>query len=576
MKHRMTRIKTFFLQKPTGWDVALTALGVAFITFQPFFLHHEIIMMETGIHLPAINALFHGLVPYRDFFFLRGPLELYVPAAMMALGGFNSALLPVFYYAGTMATLFFCVMLAGELFRSRLIFYAMMLAFVARTFPRISYYYWGGMRYALGFLVILCLFYFLKTQRRRWMFLTGLACALSALTTPEAGMSTIFAVGTALVFAWAFKIYTLRFTLRSFWIFCAGLLSVILPYSVYLICTGSLHALLESTYVVAALSNAEFPGAPGIKPETVGQFLSAMVPDSHFFKYMTVAWCYAFFAVFLYVQSRRKAINWVHAFLTGLAAYGLILYAAAFRKIEGHHFEMALQAEKFIYFFMIESAFLYAWARWSTASIPWRRALPYAIAAGILLSSAGFAVQRFAHRFTMYKYIQKTVFHARKMKGMTFLDGQDTVALNIERASGNIVPRWQEEEIRGVVDFLKTHTQPDEPVFCFPEVGSFNFWADRPFVGKFPITTFSWFYQPWYEELWADLQKASPRYVVMTHLGHRTFPESWYFRNPRNRVRFERMSRFILEHYKPVKSFESVAIYERKSSADGSTGDIKR
>ncbi len=559
------RVQEFFFHKPSAVDVAVMALFVIFITGQPFFLHHEIIMMETGIHLPGISALFQGLVPYRDFFFLRGPLELYVPAAMMALFGMNSALLPVFYYAGTMATLILCVMLAGEVFRSRLIFYGMMLAFTARTFPRISYYYWGGMRYAIGFLVLLLLFYFFKTQRRRWILGAGIACALGALTTPEAGVSTVFAVMAALGFAAAFKVFSRDVLVRSFLMYVAGFLAVLIPYAVYLIATGSWNAFWESTYVVAALSNAEFPGAPGIKPDTLGEFLYAFLyPGNKFFKYMTVGWGYVFFAIFLFVQSRQKKTGWMHAFFVGLAAYGLVLYAAAFRKIEGHHFEMALQAEKFIYFFMVEAALLYAWARWSTAALVWRRYLVYAAAVGIFISSFAYAMQRFDHRFTMVKAIKRDVFKAKVKGNLTFIDGQDTVALKMERASGHTVPRWQDEEVRGVTDFLKTHTQPGEKVFCFPEVGNFNFWADRPFVGRFPITTFSWFYEPWYQELLADLQKTAPRYVVMTHVGHRTFPEAWYFRNPRNKVRFEKMSRYILDNYTPVKSFEAVAIYERK------------
>ena len=42
-----------------------------------------------------------------------------------------------------------------------------------------------------------------------------------------------------------------------------------------------------------------------------------------------------------------------------IAVYGIILYAAAFRKVEGHHFEMALQPEKLLLFFIIEEAFLF-------------------------------------------------------------------------------------------------------------------------------------------------------------------------------------------------------------------------
>jgi hypothetical protein len=166
----------------------------------------------------------------------------------------------------------------------------------------------------------------------------------------------------------------------------------------------------------------------------------------------------------------------------------------------------------------------------------------------------------------MIKYIESEVFHQKNVDGLSDLEGQPTAFLNIDRARGHTVPRRQAEEITGVVEFLKAHTKPDEAVFCYPEVGNFNFWADRPFIGRFPIATFSWMYGPWQKELLNDFQRAKPRYVVMTQMGDRTFPREWYFQNPRNQQYFEQMTRIILAEYVPVRSFESVAIYERKKS----------
>jgi len=53
----------------------------------------------------------------------------------------------------------------------------------------------------------------------------------------------------------------------------------------------------------------------------------------------------------------------------------------------------------------------------------------------------------------------------------------------------------------------------------------------------------------------------------MTNLGHRTFPDAWYFRNPNNRQRFEQFTDLILKNYEPVKTFESVSIYRLKPDA---------
>src|SRR3989338_36616 len=186
--------KAAFLKEPRWPDAFLLSLFVVLVTFQPFYIHHEIIMMETGIHLPALNALFHGAVPYRDFFVFRGPLELYVPAVVMLVLGKNSAVLPLFYYAGTVATLLVLAGIGKQLYRTRFIFYLMAVVLTARTFPRVSYYYWGGMRYALGALSVYFVILFLKNKKSHWIFLAGITSAFSLLTTIEAGFCSFAAV----------------------------------------------------------------------------------------------------------------------------------------------------------------------------------------------------------------------------------------------------------------------------------------------------------------------------------------------------------------------------------------------
>ncbi len=59
-------------QKPKRRDMLFWTIFLFFITFQPYLFQHEIIMMETGIHLPGINAFLHGALPYRDFFIYAG------------------------------------------------------------------------------------------------------------------------------------------------------------------------------------------------------------------------------------------------------------------------------------------------------------------------------------------------------------------------------------------------------------------------------------------------------------------------------------------------------------------------
>ncbi|HOD12345.1 MAG TPA: hypothetical protein PKO44_04555 [Candidatus Omnitrophota bacterium] len=551
-------------------DVAILCTFAALITFQPFFLHGEVIMMETGIHLPALSALFHGAVPYRDFFYLRGPLELYVPAALMMLFGKNMALLPVFYYAGTILTLFVCVLVARNLYRVRFVLYLAIVVLIARTFPRVSYNYWGGMRYALGLLSVFFAIIYFKKPRARWIFLAGVLSALSFLTTIEAGLSASLAIIAAFIFAMAFKVLERKELMRPFGCYVLGGLTVIVPVAVYFYLSGALVPFLETSWAVATRLTKTFIDAPGNHPESPGQFFAALVPSSPYFKFMTPVYFYAAFLIYLFWRIRRKAFSDDIVGLVCLAVYGIILYIAAFRKIEGHHFEMALQPEKLLFFYLAQEIVLHlkAWKDTTqrssveifgmTGSI--RAAIAYCFIFVFIASSVGYSVARYNSRFPAFQLMRN--FISGKHKDLSPLAGQEKAVLDLDRAKGLVVPRWQEEEMRGVTDFLLRHSRPGERVFTFPELGDYNFLADRPFIGKFPIATFSWIQPSWSEELIKQLQDNSPRYIVMTKLGHRTFPEVWYFRNPENKEYFQRVTSYILAHYKAVQTFDSVEIYQ--------------
>src|SRR3990167_7967176 len=124
-------------RKPRGIDLFFLAAFAIFITLQPYFLYGELNYFELGIYLPNINALLDGQIPYRDFFHLRGPLELYVPAFFMHIFGENAAVLAAYFYVGTVVTLLIGIWIAKDLYRTRLVLYLMVPVFVGRTFPRV-------------------------------------------------------------------------------------------------------------------------------------------------------------------------------------------------------------------------------------------------------------------------------------------------------------------------------------------------------------------------------------------------------------------------------------------------------
>jgi len=258
----------------------------------------------------------------------------------------------------------------------------------------------------------------------------------------------------------------------------------------------------------------------------------------------------------------------------------MMLYMAGFRRLDGHHFEMALQPQKVLYFFILEEVYLYFRSirihemhRLKGSIVKgWEYVLSrkkvYAINFLIIAfigSSLGYSFTRYSRRFVMAKLAINQI-SGKPNRDLSLLHDVEKRAVHIKRAKGMVVPKWQAEEMEGIVGFLEKNTNPDEVIFTYPELGNFNFWLDRPFVGRFPIATFAWMDQKWYKELIADFKKTEPRYAIMTNPGHRTFPEEWYFRNKANIEKHNEMTKLITDNYKIIQSYESVSLYERISS----------
>src|SRR3989338_7143501 len=175
-------------QKPIYTDVLVLAIFTVLITLHPYFLHGKINIFEVGLYLPGIQSVLNGEIPYRDVFHLRGPLELYVPALLMKFFGVHIGVLYSYFYVGSVICLIFCVLVAKELFKTRFVLYLFVPVLIARTFPRVVFTYWGGMRYALGLLTVWFIIKFFKKEKPRWLLGAGIVSALASLTSIEMGI----------------------------------------------------------------------------------------------------------------------------------------------------------------------------------------------------------------------------------------------------------------------------------------------------------------------------------------------------------------------------------------------------
>jgi len=579
-------IKTFFQkifyraisEAPRYWDVSIMSFFTVFITLQPYWIG-EINFFELGIYLPGIDVVLNGKIPYRDFFYLRGPLELYIPAFLMRFFGEHILVLNTYFYVGTVATLIIFIFIAKEIYKTKFVFYLMIPVFIGRTFPRVVYHIWGGMRYALGALAILFLIYFLRKRKLSLIFLAGIISSLAFLTSAEIGACSVFTVFVALSLLFYFKFETVSFLKRSILFYLLGLATILLPYGIYLFSTQSFVPFIDSVYSVATNMTKVFPDyfyEP--HPRNFIEALLGMNPLSDYFKHLTPAYCYLFFIFYMGIRSKRMPFQKTDFPIVIIFIYGLMMYILAFRKIGAAQFEMALQPEKIILFFMLEQValFLIVWKKkvknlfaqkFSLAKR--KKVLIQAWVINFLMlaffmSSVCYAIKRYNDRFFMFQYVRNKILQ-KDVKRLLPLSNEQSKTLTIKRVRGMIAPAAQVENLEQLAKFISDKTAENEVIFMFPEYGAYSFILDRPFVGRFPMVTFSWMNDQWPDELMENLRAQKPRYAILPRTLDPTF-EKAYFKVRQNKERFDEMMAYINKNYTIDEVCISSYIYKRKEN----------
>ncbi len=561
---RMANTMNSFLSKPPGWkDTLVLVLFTILITINPYYLNDRINIFELGLYLPGINALQHGLVPYRDFFHLRGPLELYVPAWLMSMFGTHTQVLCAYFFFGNVLCLVLLVLIAKEFIRSRYILYMMVPPIIARTYPRVTYMIWGGMRYALGLIAVYCLFRFLKTRRLPWIIATGLTTALAALVSIEMGVYAAAAVVVCLIAGWVNRSLPRMEALRALAFFIAAGVIGVLPWVVYSIQQGAFLPYLDAVWtIVTRMQVIIDPHLVSVYPRNFPEAVAAMVnPASINFKHMTPSYVYLMLLGYLIVRWQKGKWGTTELMLLALGIYGFIMYNTGFRGLWASQFEMALMPEKLLYFFFIESAVLWLWNRKGMAPRWQKNAVIVLVAALFILSVVG-AWARYNKRFWAAQYAGK-ILAGKSIEPIKRRDKNEVYEqLTIPRARGIWVPKDQAKELHALDAFIR-QTDKDDVFLMFPEMGMYHFLFDRPFAGRFPLTTFAWFNERWFEEYMADLGSSNIKYVVI----QKKLPDDWYavyWGYPPSEAKHAAMMDLVEKNYVLTAETEGNWIYRRK------------
>lgn len=556
-------------KQPTYWDVLILSLFTVLITWHPYFMHGKINIFEIGLYLPGIQSVLNGEIPYRDVFHLRGPLELYVPALLMKLFGVHIGVLYSYFYVGSVLCLIFCALIAKEIFKTRFILYLFVPVLIGRTFPRVVFTYWGGMRYALGLLAVWFIIKFFKNGKPIWLLGAGVVSALASLTSIEMGIYAGLGALAALAISFVLKVQDRGLLAKGLGMYFAGIAWIAVPYGIYLLANSALVPYLDSTLtIVTNMQKVIDPHLVSIYPRNFSEAFVAMTNPFHTnFKHMTPSYLYILLAVYLFWEYRNKKFSREDLTLICLGIYGFIMYNTGFRGIWAAQFEMALHPEKILLFFFAEMflflAIDFSYKKRTTFLI----CLRYFLIVALIGSSLGYAIARYNHRFFVFKFIGSKV-QGKDTADLRPLTDTDARALKVERAKGIIVPAEQADELEQIQDFVQKHVVSNEELFTYPELGTYNFLVDRRFYGRFPLATFTWFNDRWHTALLEQLNKSKPRYIIL----EKEIPQYWkdvYLGLEPNKKKFQDMMDFIFTHYTIVGETRLSGIYQLKGSGHG-------
>jgi hypothetical protein len=259
-----------------------------------------------------------------------------------------------------------------------------------------------------------------------------------------------------------------------------------------------------------------------------------------------------------------------------LGIYGFIMYNTGFRGIWAAQFEMALQPEKILLFFLLE-VFLFAAIAKKKALGPtlhgnpsmkwysqekWKLYLCNTFLFVLLFSSVGYSIQRYNHRFFAFKFVRNKIA-GKDTAQLRPLAKEDARTANIERAQGILLPVQQANELEQVAAFVQDHVREDEVLFTYPELGTYNFFVNRRFFGKFPIATFSWFNDRWHQEYLNDLRAQRPKYIIV----QKEIPQYWkdvYLALEPNRQKYKDVMDIIHSNYSVTAQSPLSYIYALK------------
>ena len=497
-------------------DYVVIPLIIFFAVYNPHYADGILLHLEAGQHLGHINDILHGKFPYRDSFILYGPLSDLLPMLLMRMVGMTIETLRAYFHFSSILGLLIAYILAKRIFKVRFFAYIAIFLIVTVTFVPFWSPRWGGIRFGLGFFILLGLVSsFTDTVNRKWLVVTGAISTFALLNSTEIGLFGMFSA----IVCFAAVMYQGKLSAKDITMiavpYIAGAATVYLPFILYYAYAGAFGAYVQAVFFDIPFNHLSVfsqGGIPSFVPNSLSQVALADWILSYRFRIYLPALIYLGAVLYLVMAFTRKKIGRKEIILSVLTAYGIPLYLTGFRAIQGPQFESSIAPAILVACIALESLYEKARSLLYQRSFLWfpetKQGMVYAVALYCALVFVIFSENR-TFGSLIGRVVSQVSISSNYQRNDTAL-----VSLNLKRAGNIRLPEQQAREIEYTVNYILSHTASREPIFAFPDMGSYYFLADRPNICRYPAASYTFMMAKYRAELLQDLRKAAPRYVI--------------------------------------------------------------
>jgi len=561
----------FFKQRRILIEVSLLLILALYIAFfnPSLFTYkndHMVGYADSMEYVRPLDDVLHGNVPYRDFYWMYGPLFLYIQ-------------LPVYFLLGQNHSALFAIWCSYLPFLSIVASYLWAVVFFPTTFYRLIFVLlcllqnvnldYSSLRHLMAELGIAIFVLALRApEKKKLFFLSGLMSAAALLTSQEYGIASVLAVTVT----W-FLLYASRFRLsfkHSLLPYFAGVAVLLLSYYSYLGLNGALKNYLFYIYgLTKGFSNPArsemFPVFPYISVHGGIEFLRSaysFLVSKNFRFYLPLA-IYAFsFFYFCVKFYKGKEKNGLETFL--LLFYGLLIFVRTLSGPGYGYFTYGLVPP--ITLGLLGVRFLGRSARSLFLNGDKRKAVALWIFLGsiygwVFLTAENTSILNIFANLNLKKRVSEY------QKGKVF-----------NKKVGYFLSPKANSELKNITEYIETHTGPKEYVYVYPW-GPYNHLAKRPS----PLTArdpFDLNAGPYFmNEALRQMEMRKPGYVILNispnnlgvvHMGGKRGDTgdsaTWgTLDSPSFLGKGDKLQVYILENYELEKAFDYAAIFKRRN-----------